>query len=160
MIPFSFIAHLSMTGEWNLLVSFLAQNILVSLLFWQLISVALVISIAVIYFFGKKQRNNMREFMERRTETILDQKNKIEQQNTLLEIESKKSDELLQDIFPNKIIKILKNKGGNISVNNTFIVHLSFFYGIKGGHTIFKLHPHKTIIAFYREYSFGLALIH
>ncbi|MDC1370492.1 hypothetical protein N8289_01500 [Flavobacteriales bacterium] len=111
MIPFSLIANLSMMGEWNFSVPLLSQSNFFGVWFWQLISVALAIGIGFIFLFGKKQRKNMREFMERRTETILDQKTKIEEQNSLLEVEHKKSDELLQDIFPKKIIKILKNKG-------------------------------------------------
>ena len=108
MIPFSLIANLSMMGEWNFSVPLLSQSNFFGVWFWQLISVALAIGISFIFLFGKKQRKNMREFMERRTETILDQKTKIEEQNSLLEVEHKKSDELLQDIFPKKIIKILK----------------------------------------------------
>ena len=108
MIPFSLIANLSMMGEWNFSVPLLSQSNFFGVWFWQLISVALAIGIGFIFLFGKKQRKNMREFMERRTETILDQKTKIEEQNSLLEVEHKKSDELLQDIFPKKIIKILK----------------------------------------------------
>ena len=49
--------------------------------------------------------------MERRTATIIAQKEKIEEQKALLEYEHEKSDELLKDIFPNKIVKVLKNKG-------------------------------------------------
>lgn len=49
--------------------------------------------------------------MERRTATIISQKEKIEEQKALLEYEHEKSDELLKDIFPNKIVKVLKNKG-------------------------------------------------
>ena len=49
--------------------------------------------------------------MERRTAMIISQKEKIEEQKALLEYEHEKSDELLKDIFPNKIVKVLKNKG-------------------------------------------------
>lgn len=49
--------------------------------------------------------------MERRTETILSQNTKIAKQKEQLEEENLKSEALLKDMFPNKIAKILKNKG-------------------------------------------------
>ena len=86
-------------------------SFLSSLLFWQLLCVGLLITVLAILFIGKKQRAKIRQFMERRTQTIIGQKEKIEEQKALLEYEHEKSNELLKDVFPNKIVKVLKNKG-------------------------------------------------
>ena len=60
---------------------------------------------------GKIQREKIMKFMERRTETIISQNEQIREQKNQLELENKKSEELLKDVFPEKIAKVLKNKG-------------------------------------------------
>ncbi len=87
------------------------NNFLNASFYWQLISLVLVLALIYIIFSGRKQKRKIRSFMERRTTTIINQKQKIEEQKALLEYEHQKSDELLKDIFPNKIVKVLKNKG-------------------------------------------------
>lgn len=79
--------------------------------FWQILALVLAVALIYLFFLGTRQKRKIRAFMERRTATIIAQKEKIEEQKALLEYEHEKSDELLKDIFPNKIVKVLKNKG-------------------------------------------------
>lgn len=80
-------------------------------LVWQIAFLISVMGIVYLYISGRIQRRKIRQFMERRTNTILSQKEQIEKQKDLLEKESKKSEDLLKDVFPAKIAKVLKNKG-------------------------------------------------
>jgi class 3 adenylate cyclase/predicted metal-dependent HD superfamily phosphohydrolase len=75
---------------------------------------AILILISIIIFLlmrGKVQKEKIMKFMERRTETIISQNEQILEQKNQLELENKKSEELLKDVFPEKIAKVLKNKG-------------------------------------------------
>ena len=93
----------------------LNSTILLSLmhvsLLWQIICVILAGLIVYLLVSIKKQKDKVRQFVERRTNTILNQKAKIEEQKLQLELENEKSEELLSDVFPTKIAKVLKNKG-------------------------------------------------
>ena len=87
------------------------SNLIQSMSFWQVLCGALAVAFIYLYFLGRSQKRRIRAFMERRTATIISQKEQIEEQKALLEYEHEKSDELLRDIFPDKIVKVLKNKG-------------------------------------------------
>lgn len=100
-----FITHLF------ILESNFVSKLIQSMFFWQVLSGVLALAFVYLFFLGRSQKKKIRAFMERRTTTIIAQKEKIEEQKALLEYEHEKSDELLKDIFPNKIVKVLKNKG-------------------------------------------------
>lgn len=77
-----------------------------------LLAVFILISIIVFLLVrGRIQKDKIMSFMERRTQTIISQKEQIMEQKNQLETENKKSEELLKDVFPEKIAKVLKNKG-------------------------------------------------
>lgn len=107
MFLISSISTLYLLGE----VKFIPNSVLTNLFVWQMATLGLLLVILFTLINGKRQRSKIRQFMERRTQTIISQKEKIEEQKALIEYEHEKSDELLKDIFPTKIIKILKNKG-------------------------------------------------
>ena len=90
---------------------FVLGSVFSMVLFWQIVSILLAISLVVFILLKRNQRSKIIQFMERRTQTIVAQKEKIEEQKALIEYEHEKSDELLKDVFPNKIVKVLKNKG-------------------------------------------------
>tara|TARA_B110000240_G_scaffold31565_2_gene33830 strand:+ start:438 stop:1994 length:1557 start_codon:yes stop_codon:yes gene_type:complete len=111
MKNFTSIYYRNLFGEVNLLDSVLSKDFLFSN--WIGIFVILVLISIIIFLLvrGRIQKEKIMKFMERRTETIISQNDQILEQKNQLEIENKKSEELLKDVFPEKIAKILKNKG-------------------------------------------------
>ena len=111
MKNFTSIYYRNLFGEVNLLDSVLSKDFLFSN--WIGILVILVLISIIIFLLarGRIQKEKIMKFMERRTETIISQNDQILEQKNQLEIENKKSEELLKDVFPEKIAKILKNKG-------------------------------------------------
>ena len=89
----------------------LLVSIIETLIVWQFFSVILLLAVIYLLITRKSRINKIRQFVERRTNTILNQKTKIEEQKLLLERENEKSEDLLKDVFPTKIAKVLKNKG-------------------------------------------------
>ena len=79
--------------------------------FWMLISFLLLIFLFLLIKKSKKRRLETEEFITRRTKKIFTQHEKIAQQKIKLEEEKEKTDDLLKNIFPEKIAKVLKNKG-------------------------------------------------
>ena len=89
----------------------LLVSIIETLIVWQIFSTILLLAVIYLLITRKSRINKIRQFVERRTNTILNQKTKIEEQKLLLERENEKSEDLLKDVFPTKIAKVLKNKG-------------------------------------------------
>lgn len=98
-------------GEVNLLDSVFTKDFFFNNWIWFLILVVLGSIILFLLIRGKAQKEKIMTFMERRTETIISQNKQILEQKNQLEIENKKSEELLKNVFPEKIAKVLKNKG-------------------------------------------------
>lgn len=59
----------------------------------------------------KKQKSKLETLVKKRTATIFDQKEQIEEQKLAIEKEKVKADEVLSKIFPDRIAKRLKDKG-------------------------------------------------
>ncbi len=78
---------------------------------WLLTIFLLISAIVFILLRARGQREKVMQFMERRTETIISQNEQIIEQKDQLEIENRKSEALLKDVFPEKIARVLKNKG-------------------------------------------------
>ncbi|MEN8928292.1 MAG: adenylate/guanylate cyclase domain-containing protein [Flavobacteriales bacterium] len=80
---------------------------------WVGLSIITLLTGVIIFLLvrGRKQKEKIMTFMERRTETIISQSEQIILQKEELEEEHKKSEALLKDVFPTKIAKVLKNKG-------------------------------------------------
>ena len=66
------------------------SNLIQSMSFWQVLCGALAVAFIYLYFLGRSQKRRIRAFMERRTATIISQKEQIEEQKALLEYEHEK----------------------------------------------------------------------
>lgn len=100
------ISLITLSSNWDLLSSWAS-----SLVLWQVICAVLVVLLVTVIVRGRSQKRKIRGYMERRTEKIIFQKEKIETQSEELRLEHEKSNELLNNVFPDKIVKVLKNKG-------------------------------------------------
>ena len=65
----------------------LLVSIIETLIVWQIFSTILLLAVIYLLTTRKRRINKIRQFVERRTNTILNQKTKIEEQKLLLELE-------------------------------------------------------------------------